>query len=149
MTGAAPGRLFHLVDAACAGELGAALAGGGPWAPDSLERDGFVHLSLAEQVPATLARHFARAPRALLVEAELADAGALRLEEPGAPGPAGPAHRPGERFPHLYRALETSELVRGWHLVCTPTGWRTPRLARDARDDDPPGQLILSLLAGR
>ena len=65
-------------------------------------RDGYVHLSAAHQVRATLERHFARQPDLVLLAllpARLPE-GALRWE----------AARDGELFPHLYGELR-AELV--------------------------------------
>jgi uncharacterized protein (DUF952 family) len=65
-------------------------------------QDGYVHLSAAHQVRATLERHFARQPELVLLAllAEGLPEGALRWE----------AARSGELFPHLYGELRP-ELV--------------------------------------
>lgn len=60
-------------------------------------RDGFIHLSAADQVEATLARHFAGQDGLLLVAFNAADLGGLRWE----------ASRGGALFPHLYGVLAT------------------------------------------
>ena len=68
--------------------------------PDDL-RDGFIHLSAADQVAGTRAKYFADAPDAILLAL---DADAL--------GPAlgWEASRGGALFPHLYRALDLGEV---------------------------------------
>jgi uncharacterized protein (DUF952 family) len=65
----------------------------GVYAPASLKDEGFVHLSTAAQVHATIRRHYAgRVGLVLLsIEPELLTA-ELRWEE----------GEPGEQFPHLY-----------------------------------------------
>jgi len=83
-----------LRDARACGELR-------PSADDA--RDGFIHLSSAAQLRATLERHF-RGQRSLLllsVAVERLPAEALRWE---------PA-RDGQLFPHLYGALPVSAIV--------------------------------------
>lgn len=69
--------------------------------PDD-RRDGFIHLSAADQVEATRARHFAGEAglwRLALDAAALGDA--LRWE----------VSRGGAAFPHLYRALTRADVV--------------------------------------
>jgi len=68
--------------------------------PDDL-RDGFVHLSTLEQVPGTLAKHFAGQVGLVLVEVASAALGdALRWE----------ASRGGALFPHLYGVLRVGDV---------------------------------------
>ena len=69
--------------------------------PDDL-RDGYIHLSTAEQTAGTLAKYFAGV--AELVKLTLAAEAlgeALRWEQ----------SRGGMAFPHLYRALERHDIV--------------------------------------
>jgi uncharacterized protein (DUF952 family) len=62
-------------------------------------RDGFIHLSLAEQVEGTAARHFANQSGLLLVAFDAAALGeGLRYE----------ASRNGALFPHYYAELPTN-----------------------------------------
>lgn len=63
--------------------------------PDD-RRDGFIHLSAADQVIGTLHRHFS-AERDLIIMAFEADALGVPLKWE--------ASRNGEQFPHLYAAL--------------------------------------------
>jgi uncharacterized protein (DUF952 family) len=127
-------RLFHLIVRA---NLDAARRGADDaWRPASLRTEGFVHLSFARQLRGTLEVHFAAADEVLLVEVDARSvADALRLE----------ASRGGERFPHVYRALAWSELVRWWTLARASDAeadgvWRVPRLGPTASSDDPPGR---------
>ena len=70
-------------------------------APVDLQ-DGFIHLSAADQVQGTLDRHFAGETGLVLVACDAEKLGpALRWE----------VSRGGARFPHLYRALDLSEVA--------------------------------------
>lgn len=64
-------------------------------------RDGFIHLSSAEQVHATLERHYSAVSNALLLECSIPDTDPALRWEPS---------RGGALFPHLYRALVTSDV---------------------------------------
>jgi uncharacterized protein (DUF952 family) len=83
--------------------------------------DGYVHLSAADQVQETLARHFAAAGPLLLlkIDPEALPAGALRWEP----------SRGGALFPHLYAPLPLSAVAEttalqpdaaGAHLLLAP-----------------------------
>lgn len=76
-------------------------------------RDGFVHLSSAEQVAETAARHFAGVADLMLLAFDAAALGDALRWEPS---------RGGALFPHLYRPLRLGE-VR-WHA---PLPWRGDR----------------------
>ncbi|RYZ05227.1 MAG: DUF952 domain-containing protein [Myxococcales bacterium] len=67
------------------------------------ERDGFIHLSTAEQVAETAARHYARQPSLLLLWVKTAELGASLRFEPS---------RGGALFPHLYGPLPVSAVER-------------------------------------
>jgi len=126
-----PERVFHLVDPAnWPGD-------GAPYAPASLETEGFLHASFSAQLAGTLALHFdpegEGAPAALLL-LELdcpALAQDLRVE----------TSRGGEGFPHLYRALDESEVMRWWTLEARHGGWGLPVLGLAADEDRPRGTL--------
>lgn len=76
-------------------------------------RDGFIHFSTAPQLAETLARHYAGMDDLLLLAVDEADLGSdLKWE-------ISPSR--GERFPHLYGALNASKVK-----------WKH-RLARDAQ----------------
>ena len=80
-------------------------AGSFTGSPDDM-RDGFIHLSTAEQVAGTLARHF-RGQSGLVLAAfatAALDAAALRWEP----------SRGGALFPHLYGPLPVSAAM--WHI---------------------------------
>ncbi len=84
----------------------------GHLAPASLDTEGFIHLSSEAQWPATALRYYrGRTDLVLLAIDEARLAGEVRWEE---------AH--GERFPHLYAALETSAVVDVAELVPDPSG---------------------------
>lgn len=71
------------------------------------KRDGFIHLSSADQLPGTLARHFGACDSLILAEFAQATLGdALRWE---------PA-RDGNLFPHLYDRLEATRISRHWRI---------------------------------
>jgi uncharacterized protein (DUF952 family) len=77
-------------------------------APPSLDAEGFVHCSTEEQVDGTIARHFAGVDELVLLRVDHRDLGdSLRWEE----------SRPGEPFPHVYRAIRVDEVteVVAWH----------------------------------
>ncbi len=90
--------LFHVVDPAAYAE---ARRTGGHWAPASLEREGFVHLSTAEQLDETIALHYAGVRPLLVLELDGDELGPALVFE---------ASRGGLPFPHLYRAIEFAEV---------------------------------------
>ena len=65
-------------------------------------RDGFLHVSTAEQLPGTAAKHFAGQRDLLLVAVDAARLGAALKWEPS---------RGGALFPHLYAALELGAVL--------------------------------------
>jgi uncharacterized protein (DUF952 family) len=80
----------------------------GSVAPPSLSTEGFVHCSTAEQVDDTIRRHFDGVDELVVLRLHLHGLGdALRWEE----------GRPGEAFPHIYRAISLDEVaeVLPWH----------------------------------
>lgn len=90
--------LFHLTTPA---EWLVAQAAGSV-APPSLAIEGFVHCSAAAQLDDTIGRHFAGVDELVLLRLRLDDLGdALRWEE----------SRPGEAFPHVYRAIRLDEVA--------------------------------------
>jgi uncharacterized protein (DUF952 family) len=97
-------RVFKLFRAA---EWAAFLATGEfAGSPDD-RRDGFVHLSTADQLSGTLARHFVGETGLILAGFDAALLGdALRWE----------ASREGVSFPHLYRPLRRAEMAGHWPL---------------------------------
>lgn len=112
---AEPRRLFHLAPLEAWREHERSLAL--EWRPASLAREGFLHLSFAEQLAGTLALHFAAARALAFVELHPERvASDLRLE---------PA-RGGERFPHLYRPLRASDVRRVVAIERRAHGWELP-----------------------
>ena len=70
--------------------------------PASLASEGFVHCSTKDQVDSTIARHFEGFDHLLLLRLDEDALGTdLRWDEV----------RPGERYPHLYRAIEVREVL--------------------------------------
>jgi uncharacterized protein (DUF952 family) len=99
-----PAPIFHL---ATPGEWAAAQSDGAI-APASLAAEGFVHCSTADQLDDTILRHFVDSDELVLLRLHDAAFGdALRWEE----------SRPGEAFPHVYRAI-------GLHEVAEVVPWR-------------------------
>lgn len=77
------------------------------------QRDGYIHLSFAEQVEGTAARHFRNRSGLLLiafVAEKLGDA--LRLEQ----------SRGGALFPHLYADLATANALWEHHMIVGEDG---------------------------
>ena len=77
------------------------------------QRDGYIHLSFAEQVEGTAARHFKNRSGLLLlafVAEKLGDA--LRLEQ----------SRGGALFPHLYAELATANALWEHHMIVGEDG---------------------------
>lgn len=64
------------------------------------ERDGYVHLSTAEQLPGTLERYYADTPDLWLLELDPIALGAALRWEPS---------RGGRLFPHLYAPLRLAD----------------------------------------
>jgi uncharacterized protein (DUF952 family) len=75
--------------------------------------DGFIHLSTAEQVAETAARHFAAESDLVLVAVDEERLGAALKWEPS---------RGGALFPHLYRPLRLSDVIWDKSLPLGATG---------------------------
>jgi uncharacterized protein (DUF952 family) len=90
--------VFKLVDRA---EWEAAAAIGSFEGSAVDRRDGFIHLSSAEQVRETATRHFAGQADLLLVAIDVASLGDVLRWEPS---------RGGALFPHLYAPLATASV---------------------------------------
>lgn len=92
-------RLFHLIEpSAWVRALDA-----GVYAPPSLESEGFVHFSFADQVTGTANLRYRDVPELVVVEIdpELVDA-ELRVED---------SYGSGTEFPHIYGPVPTSAAV--------------------------------------
>lgn len=69
--------------------------------PDDL-RDGFIHLSFAEQVEGTLEKHFSGRSHLLLLKLSVESLDQhLRIE----------SSRGGQDFPHLHRSLRLTDVI--------------------------------------
>jgi uncharacterized protein (DUF952 family) len=91
---------IELVYKVCsAAEWRAALVAGRYEGSDIDQKDGFIHLSTARQLPETLARHFVGQRDLVLVAFAPGDLGAGLRWEPS---------RGGQLFPHLHGALSTA-----------------------------------------
>ncbi len=121
-------RIFHLIrDEDLAAHL---QTGGGPWSPPSLASEGFVHMSSAAQIAGTLALHFRNVASVTLVEVDArAVEDHLRWE----------TSRAGQPFPHLYRSLLPTEVLRGWRLNRIQDEWSVPNFGDTAVQDQPEG----------
>ena len=109
-------RVFHVLPWA---DYEALRAGGdgAQHRPASLQAEGFVHCSFAEQLADTLRLHFKGAGRLALLELDpLQLLDALRVEP----------SRGGAPFPHLYRALAASDGRAAWPLA-PEEGFALPR----------------------
>ena len=70
--------------------------------PPSLATEGFVHCSTRDQLAGTIARHFVGVDELVLLRLDADRLGEdLRWEE----------SRPGEPYPHLYRAIALDEVA--------------------------------------
>jgi uncharacterized protein (DUF952 family) len=106
-------RLYHLI--AEADWLQAA----DPYAPPSLQQEGFIHCSSAEQVNGTLQRFFSGRRDMLLLKIDPAALPVAARWEEG---------EPGVLFPHLYAALPLTAVERVERIQPTADGSpvRTP-----------------------
>ncbi len=91
--------IYHLVDP---DEWTAALAAG-QYCPASLEREGFVHFSFADEVAGSANRHYAGAERLCAV--------AIDEQRVGAPVVVEDSYGTGTAFPHVYAAIPTDAAV--------------------------------------
>jgi uncharacterized protein (DUF952 family) len=83
-------RIFHIVDRG----TWAAATQAGHYVPVGFERDGFVHLSFADQVAGVANARYRREPDPIVVEIESDQvAEQLRVED---------SYQTGEVFPHVY-----------------------------------------------
>ncbi|MEM6422135.1 MAG: DUF952 domain-containing protein, partial [Pseudomonadota bacterium] len=88
----------------------AAFRSGGTFAGSAADlADGFIHLSAADQLAGTLAKHFAGRGALVLLACESGTLGEALRWEPS---------RGGQDFPHLYRALTERDIV--WTRPMSP-----------------------------
>ena len=79
----------------------------GVYRAPSLDQQGFIHFSTAEQVVATANRHYHGQADLLLLEVDATRLAAELRYEPSAEAPDS-----AERFPHLYGALNLDAVTR-------------------------------------
>lgn len=89
--------LFHIVEV----ETWRRLSGGADYQPSSLEAEGFIHLSTAEQLAGTIERFYSGRDDLLVLQI---DAGVLTAELRFEPAD-------GDHFPHLFGPLELDAVV--------------------------------------
>lgn len=104
---ASPGRLFHVIERSAHDRHDWRE----PWTPPSLAAEGFVHLSCDDQVRDTLAVHYRDAHEVVLLELD-----PLRVND----AVVFEASRGGALFPHLYRALESTDVLRSTLMTLGP-----------------------------
>lgn len=123
-------RVYHMLPlAAWRAHLA---AGGERWAPPGFAREGFVHLSTAEQLAESMSLHSDPSQELWLFELDSAALGeALRWE----------ASRGGALFPHLHRELEHGEVRRAWRIPRCARGSRERWLPALGSADEVPGAL--------
>ncbi|MCH8556286.1 MAG: DUF952 domain-containing protein [Balneolia bacterium] len=74
------------------------------YVPSGYESEGFIHLSLAEQVPGTYKRYYTGKSNLMLLTIQISSANKAHLKFEDFTGR-------GEEFPHLYRPLQKSDIV--------------------------------------
>jgi len=110
--------ILHILDAA-AWEI--AREGGMDYRVESLETQGFIHFSTAEQMPKTAQKHYAGRADLRLLVVEVAKLTAKLVFEP----PINPDGRPSsstELFPHLYGALNLDAVREVVDFPINPDG---------------------------
>jgi uncharacterized protein (DUF952 family) len=71
-------------------------------APPSLEAEGFIHCSTEEQLAGTIERHFAGVDQLCLLRLDTESFGEQLIWEES---------RPGQVYPHVYRAIRVDEIL--------------------------------------
>lgn len=95
--------LFHIVEV----ETWRRLSSGADYRPSSLEAEGFIHLSTAEQLAGTIERFYSGRDDLLVLQI---DAGVLTAELRFEPAD-------GDHFPHLFGPLELDAVVAVDHIA--------------------------------
>lgn len=92
----------------------------------TLEQEGFLHASYADQVPGVLDRFYADVTEPMVLLVIDPD----RLTVPLVPeSPPGATGEGAEKFPHIYGPLDPAAVADVVPLVRAADGWVTPRLA--------------------
>ena len=94
----APGAIFHLTTPTGWAEAERT----GTVVPPRFAEEGFVHCSATEQLASTIERHFAGVDELVLLRLDPQRIAADLVWEEG---------RPGIEFPHVYRPLETADVL--------------------------------------
>lgn len=81
--------------------------------------DGYIHLSTADQVPGTLSKHFANETGLHLLAVDTDTLDPLKWEP----------SRGGALFPHLYRMLDSRDVLWSREITLGPCGHETGDLA--------------------
>jgi len=90
----------------------------GAFAGSALDlKDGYIHLSTAEQAAETARLHFKGRPDLVLLKLDAEKLGAAVKWEPA---------RNGQLFPHLYRSLSSKEVEAVCDLPLNAEGWPDP-----------------------
>ena len=115
--------IFHIAEK---NDWERALRSGDYHAP-SLESEGFIHCSSADQVVVTANRYFAARRGLLLLEIDAAGLSSLVFEAPAQPREGleaadQDAASPSERFPHVYGRLPVERVRRVFELESDETG---------------------------
>ncbi len=112
------GHIFHIT----ASSAWDAARAAGAYEPPSLEREGFIHFSAADQVARVANRAF-RGQRDLVLLCVASErlAGVVRHEH---------AEDAGESFPHLYGPLNLDAVVAVIPIAEGPDGFELPEEAR-------------------
>ncbi len=118
MTVAHDSAVFHICNRAAAVQAQAA----GHYRADSLDGEGFIHLSRAHQVLPTAAAYFAGVPDLVLLVIDPTLLTARLVYEPPAPLPsASPKdNAPGELYPHCYGPIDVAAIVDVMELAHFP-----------------------------
>jgi uncharacterized protein (DUF952 family) len=103
-------RLFHII----AEPDWANAQGAGELRPESLQAEGFVHLSYAHQVADTANRFYRERENLLVVEFDPRLIGSAVVNED--------SHTTGELFPHVYAAIPVTAAMATHSLTRSPTG---------------------------
>jgi uncharacterized protein (DUF952 family) len=90
--------LFHIVDR----DIWSAAVGAGEYRPASLDTEGFVHCSFADQVAPVADARYADVPGLCVVEFDPARVGEIRVED---------SYGEGQVFPHVYGPLPVEAAV--------------------------------------
>ncbi len=78
------------------------------------QRDGFIHFSTRDQLPGTLAKHYANEDAVIIVSVD---------EQQIEPKLKWEVSRGGQEFPHLFADLSLSSVQNNWTIAYAPNGF--------------------------